>query len=744
MEKTLLEEITSCLKVCLQNRAEEIALKNLLYSKIAHLFALKNITFESCNNLCKPALLSHYAINFINSGGRKNEAISHIDNFVMPFIELEYDKINKEVVDIELDRELSEISPESKNYEREKKTIVKSLTENPIMSYKTNGGTFAGLYDKLEKISKYKKGAIIAQITEFADYFKTSVENVTSSNSIFLDLIKNLYDGKLEVSDSLGTKRRELNNIPFSVLFLSDIEDLLEPKSNKGFKIRLKNGLARRSYFYINKDINYDKNPPARPTIEEKKVAYNKLSFLSERLKNIYYGLPFGAKFEFSPEANQLIYDWEGVCEEEKKGFYKYTDVLTLDDTIKKIELEHSTWKIIKLAVIIQILKNEHTFLVGVDAVQEAIDFYLICRKSLYSILAEKQITEEENLLNFFLNNQNIDFNRTAIKRQNFVSRDQFPRWFQTALSEVAGMLEEKGFELVCTKKSRNEYKYCCKKLVSAEEKKINLSVSNHKAEHPVEDYESLTVDTEQLIDLIKNAKALSAGQFKNGYRNDENKIGEQNTIWLDFDDGLTIEEAKEKFKKYWYVIYTSVHHQKKKDNKVACDRFRVILKTKYNMPCERDHYKNVMQNIIAKLKADKQCCDFSRYYKGNSKAIIFTNNGDYFDWSDYDNFEEKQTFSYSATKPMLESVDHTNGLNDETIFTEKGDSILKASEIYQGNRDGSLKYTVGVLISAVQNNNLSHRNALKWLENKLNEVTTPDFKQNARKYMKRLRDLKF
>lgn len=749
MSQDLLEEITSNLKICLKNRAEKEALKNLLYAKMAHLFALKNITFVSCNNLYKPALLSYYAINFINSGGRKNEAISHIDNFVMPFIESEYARINQEVAEEELDRQLSELNPESKNYDKEKRVITKELTEYPIISYKTNGGTFAGLYDKLEKISKYNKGALIAQITEFADYFKTSVENVTSSNSIFLDLIKGLYDGKLEVSDSLGTKRRELNNIPFSVLFLSDIEDLLEPKNNRGFKVRLKNGLARRCYFYINKDINYDKNPPKRPTIEEKTIAYNKLAFLCEDLKNIYNSLPFGARFEFSPEANQLIDAWEGACEEEKRNFYKYTDVLSLDDTIKKIELEHSAWKIIKLAVIIQILKNKHTLLVGAEAVQEAIDFYLSCRNSLYSILAEKQITEEENLYNFFLNNQNIEFNKTAIKRQNFVSREHFPRWFQTAIVEVAGMLEEKGYELICEKKSRNEYKYICVKAKNPEDDLINISVSNNRAEHPAFEYENKQVNIDELKELILNSKALSAGHFKDGHRCDNNKIGEQNTIWLDFDDGLTLKEAQEKFKDYWYVIYTSINHQKdKKGDGTINDRFRVILKVKNNMPKDKEHYKNVMSKIIECYGADTACKDFSRYYRGNAKAIILSNDGKYFDWSVFDK-GSKQEAKYANTSnneslwgnAVCESI---GGLTDENIFTSRADEILKSSEMYQGNRDETLKYTVGVLIAAVQQGNLSHNKAIDWLTNKLNEVMTPDFEQNAKKYMKRLVELKF
>ena len=247
-----------------------------------------------------------------------------------------------------------------------------------------------------------------------------------------------------------------------------------------------------------------------------------------------------------------------------------------------------------------------------------------------------------------------------------------------------------------------------------------------------------------QVVKEVEPDKFISAQKFKNGHRCASNSIGVQNTLWLDFDDGITLEEAKEKFKDYWYVIYPSMHHQKEKDGKPACDRFRVVLKVKEPMPKEKDRYQDVMEKIALDLGADDACKDYSRYYRGNPDAdFIWVNKeGDYFDWTFYDKpkKEEKNTV-VRIEKPDGEYI---NGLTDDNLFTKVGDELLRASEICQNNRDNALATTVGILIQTVKNGNITHQNAITWLNNKLNEVMTPDFKQNAQKYRNRLERLEF
>lgn len=742
----LVREITRNIKIVLKNKIEEQAIENMLYAKIAHLFALKGIKFISTNNLKKPATLAYYAVNFICSGGAKNQSISMLEDCVLPFMDEEYHKLDKQVAHAMLKEELDLLDEtDGKNYSKERKKLEKKYANGGVINFKTNGGTPAALYAKLEKIEKYKTGALFAQITEFSDYFRASVENNQSVNKSFLDCLNNLYEGLFEPSDSMGTSRKEIKGVPFSLLFMSDIEELLEPKNNENFKRRLKSGYARRMNFYINKEVNYSKNPPKKVTMEEKRDAFENLQFCSACIKKIYDELPNDTEFIFDDEANMALDAWEEECEKEVGKFYQYDSRLSLENNIKKIEIENSTWKITKMAVLIQILKGEKMPKVTVDSVSKAIDFYKKCRKSLYDILGERQITKESELVSYFLNHIGEVVKKNDIKAQRFVNDNYFSKWFTENIDMVQDMLAEKGFELVPAKKKGNTQALICQKIVQPEEVLINVSYSNDKSPHPADGYEYVECTTDAFTDLILNAKALSAQKFKDGHRCAANSIGVQNTLWLDFDEGMTIDEAKEKFKDYWYVIYTSMNHQKEKHG-VVCDRFRVVLKVKEFMPKEKVRYQEVMEKIAKDLGADEACKDYSRYYRGNSEAEIWVNTeGGYFDWTVYDTTKNKEEKN-KATTIHIEKAngDYVGGLTDDNLFTQAGDELLKATDISTGNRDKALATTVGILIQTVKNGHITHENALRWLDNKLNEVMTPDFRQNAKKYRKRLEDLEF
>ena len=741
----LIKTITKNVRTVLKNKIEEQAIENMLYAKIAHLFALKDVKFTSINNLKKPATLAYYAVNFISSGGSKNQAISTIDDCVLPFIKKEYERLDQEVADMMLEEELALLDVRDRNYAKEKYKLEKKYANGGVINFKTNGGTPAALYSKLEKIEKYKKGALFAQITEFSDYFRASVENSLSVNRSFLDCLNNLYEGLFEPSDSMGTSRKEIEGVAFSLLFMSDIEELLEPKNNNNFRRRLKSGYARRMNFYLNKDINYSKNPPARVSKEEKLDAYEQLKFCSACIQKIYEEMPTGMEFQFDDKANEALESWEETCQEEIAKFYQYSDRLSLENNIKKIEIENSTWKITKMAVLIQILEGKDFPFVTFNSVFRAIDFYKKCREALYQILGEHQITQESQLASYFLDHIGEPINKDNIKGLQLVNKDNFSRWYPEAIKDVQDILAEKGFELVCGKKNRNSQPLICQKKINPEETLINVSYSNDAAPHPAKDYEYVECTTDAFVSLILNSKALSARKFKDKYRNDQNACGVQNTLWLDIDDGMTIEEAKEMFKDYWYVMYTTPHHQKKKDEKSACDRFRVVFKVKEPMPDDIEEYKELMTNILAHFGSDPSCNNISRYYRGNPDAEFWVNReGDYFNWQEFvpKKVEKSIVIKPTKTKKYVGSKDET--LNNDNIFTDLGERLLKSHQITKGNRDEALAYSVGVLISAVKSGELSHTNAKIWLDDKLMYITTSDFKDNARKYRNRLENLDF
>ena len=130
-------------------------------------------------------------------------------------------------------------------------------------------------------------------------------------------------------------------------------------------------------------------------------------------------------------------------------------------------------------------------------------------------------------------------------------------------------------------------------------------------------DVDSLTT----LADVITKYN-YSLGTFKNNYRNLKNFLGTE-LIALDFDEGLTIDEAVEIFKDHAHIIAPTRNHRKDKDGIVA-DRFRVILKLSQEITDEKVFKHTVKQLMNEYPQADTACSDASRmFYPGQEYVSI-------------------------------------------------------------------------------------------------------------------------
>ena len=73
---------------------------------------------------------------------------------------------------------------------------------------------------------------------------------------------------------------------------------------------------------------------------------------------------------------------------------------------------------------------------------------------------------------------------------------------------------------------------------------------------------------------------SYSPNEWDDGYRNNPNHI-QTNFLVIEFDERVTIDQAKQIFQTYQYIIISSRHHQKIKPGRESQginDRFHVIL----------------------------------------------------------------------------------------------------------------------------------------------------------------------
>lgn len=133
--------------------------------------------------------------------------------------------------------------------------------------------------------------------------------------------------------------------------------------------------------------------------------------------------------------------------------------------------------------------------------------------------------------------------------------------------------------------------------------------------------------DLDHLAKLVTE-NDWSHALFKNDYRNGAN-FYETNLFTLDVDEGCSLEEAKNIFKNYKHIIVTTRNHQKGKDNKPPCDRFRVILFLEAAIH-DSDTYLATWQSLYKKFPfIDSSCKDAGRYWFKSQDIISVNHQGD-------------------------------------------------------------------------------------------------------------------
>lgn len=157
----------------------------------------------------------------------------------------------------------------------------------------------------------------------------------------------------------------------------------------------------------------------------------------------------------------------------------------------------------------------------------------------------------------------------------------------------------------------------------------MKISISNPSE---IVRFEPIEVrDLKQMVDLCLR-KNFSPAIFKDGYRNLVN-FETAYCIGLDVDnDGrteeMTLAEARRAFAEYKHLILPSRSHQKEKDGKPPCDRFRVILFFDQPITDVDTFYATWFWCKSQWPAIDPQCKDPSRFYYRHSSAASIQENG--------------------------------------------------------------------------------------------------------------------
>lgn len=734
----IINEVAERLKILSDNCIETLPIKNMFYAKWSSLLGLKGVKFDSLKNAYGETPTSCYCLNILPSGGSKNVSLNYMDNNLLNFEKEYLDMKNIRLRNMLVDEKIASHKFKKKdNIDDVRRDLEQEVEDGYKLINYIPEATPEALYEMCEIIDKMKCGSVTVKNTEFVRYFANSVNDKFSINNKFLDVLYDAYDGVYNARMIKGKQRTEKQKIATNVIFTSSYGQFSDSKINNAFKGRLEDGFARRFLYYYNPTLNYTLNPPEMIAIEDMQRAKDELKEYGSLLKNIFDSIPENFVYEIDNTTLEYIQYWHNEqCKTKAKALYKGANrELDIDNKILELYLTNAKWLVMKLSIILHSIVMPTERFVNVNSVIEAQDIFMESYEQLRNLVNKRAETIVDKFADYFMRNCNRDITKMELRKSKLINQNDFRGDFTNLYPEIQEVLKKEGYYLTFFKGNRNSQIVRCQKFGSIIPTLMGVSVAHldNINETPTKfEYQQLEVD--EFCKLIKQKTAFVAGELRDGTRKKVNYIGNQNTIWLDFDDIKSMGAIKSMFEEYSYVAYTSKNHQKEK-NGVVGDRFRLILFTSCDMPTDEEQYTRVMANIINKYGTDRACKDSARLYWSNPDAEIEINKGKYFDWRPYDRNIEQEV---ALQVKQIIHPPFPKGSNNfkDILFTDEGDRRLGVRNVVIGQRNNELFRIALRLMHLVRNGDIDHANAVTKIKQIISDINCKDFKEFEKRRM--------
>lgn len=175
------------------------------------------------------------------------------------------------------------------------------------------------------------------------------------------------------------------------------------------------------------------------------------------------------------------------------------------------------------------------------------------------------------------------------------------------------------------------------------------------------------------------NFAHISLSTFK-GYKNGEHADTMSGLI-LDYDDGMLLEDAIDRFSEYEYLLYTSYNHQRVKTEGVApVDKFRIIIPFVMPVTFEEwsginDHVETLAPKVDPASKKFVQCFAFPCSHPDNQdNMMMMRNKGSFLDWRLFE--KNKDTYTPNAGTAQVKYASDNVLMPDDIIRIKGGGSV--------------------------------------------------------------------
>lgn len=581
--------VKECVDIIQLNKSdipEKIAIQAVHYV-LSMAASLKRVTLKGLDDNNVP--LNYYGVTFANSGRGKDLSVS----IALKMISGVIDRYNTRLEDI--------VS-----------SYVSRGVEMNIPSLENKEGTTSGFLQDRNVLDIIKIGSTNIRVEELVSVLKTS-----DFEQVLNLLTESWQDGSNASRSFKSYMSPKVEFVPANALLYSSPEGFRNEgnKQFQGFVDNLANGMARRSYIVFDEsDVEAESEPTEeslKQYAENIKQSKERLNSMSEYIASIINGNVKEIEFGIDAEL------------ETKKYEAKNKNIVATSPLLKnavKAELLARAYKIRRLAGLYALYDGSNE--VSIENINDAIEWAEMLNKDLTIALNAETVAEK--IFDYLNKVEKYSSQTDIMKYYKLTAKD-----FKENIEEVHTVAYDNG-SVMQTKVFDKEAKVIKYNIVKGKKTESNNMICS--ASNDMSNFESQSIGYKQLPNLVKGkyGKNYSAGTFINGKRNKDNYIRRQNLIIFDVDEGTSIEDAKYYLENYRGFIATTRNHNKEKNGK-TCERFRIVLISKFEFNLDHESYKDTLTNfaLLHNLEVDFPTIEPARLYYANPDSEITYLNGE-------------------------------------------------------------------------------------------------------------------
>lgn len=493
--------------------------------------------------------------------------------------------------------------------------LAKAFQELGALLFSFDSATVPAIKQMRQKLLMANAGSCNLQVDEIGANFSGSIEALTA----YLELYdKGLIKDKLVKSSAENTRFERIEGYtPANMLLFGTPTKLLDgARTEEQFYEMLEMGYARRCFFgYADRASKQTKlsvdevmaqlfNEDDDDFIEELSDKFGLLADLS--LINKTISLPTASV--------ELLIEYKLNCEKASSEFSEL-------ESIKKAELEHRYFKVMKLAGVYAFIDQQDE--ISPQHIEYAIKLAEDSGQAFVRLMTPQR--PYIKLANYLAQT------KTQVTLADLDEDLPSFRGSKAQKDEQIMMAIAWGYKNnIVIKKSFTDSILFLHADTIQETNLDNLIVSYTNSPDMTSDYFNDTVSIENLSQLVQMADFhWLSHHVEHGYRKEENAKEGFNLLVLDVDSGTKLTTAMMLLKKYTAIYYTTKRHQENGE-----DRYRIILPLNYTLKLDSKEYKELYNNVINSLpfEVDAQCGQRAKKWLTNPNAQVHTTEGELFD----------------------------------------------------------------------------------------------------------------